>query len=133
MASVSCASALKGCRDRFRIRLHEGGLGALALQDAASLVPDAPPVAKSEPVKTMARPLRGCRLPQYPKRFEEKGEEGTVVFRFLVGVRSVSVSAGAAVAFEFSPAPNPRSQCATARKQGTSASLTCTSFEQIGS
>ena len=56
-----------------------------AVDKAQAVVPDAPPVAKSEPVKTVARLLRGCRLPQYPKRSEEKGEEGTVVFRFLVG------------------------------------------------
>lgn len=56
-----------------------------AVDKAQAVVPDAPPVAKSDPVKTMARLLRGCRLPQYPKRSEEKGEEGTVVFRFLVG------------------------------------------------
>jgi periplasmic protein TonB len=56
-----------------------------AVEKAAAVVPDAPPVAKAEPVKTMARLMQGCRLPQYPKRSEEKGEEGTVVFRFLVG------------------------------------------------
>jgi periplasmic protein TonB len=56
-----------------------------AVERAAPIVPDAPPVQKAEPVKTMARLMRGCRLPQYPKRSEEKGEEGTVVFRFLVG------------------------------------------------
>jgi periplasmic protein TonB len=56
-----------------------------AVERAAPVVPDAPPVQKTEPVKTMARLMRGCRLPQYPKRSEEKGEEGTVVFRFLVG------------------------------------------------
>jgi periplasmic protein TonB len=56
-----------------------------AVERAAPVVPDAPPAPKAEPVKTMARLMRGCRLPQYPKRSEEKGEEGTVVFRFLVG------------------------------------------------
>jgi periplasmic protein TonB len=56
-----------------------------AVERAAPVVPDAPPVTKAEPVKTMARLLKGCRLPQYPKRSEEKGEEGTVVLRFLVG------------------------------------------------
>lgn len=56
-----------------------------AIEKPAVVVPDAPPVTKSEPVKTVARLLKGCRLPQYPKRSEEKGEEGTVVFRFLVG------------------------------------------------
>lgn len=56
-----------------------------AVEKAAPVVPDAPPAKKAEPVKTMARLMRGCRLPQYPKRSEEKGEEGTVVFRFLVG------------------------------------------------
>lgn len=56
-----------------------------AVDRAAAVVPDAPPAQKAEPVKTMARLMRGCRLPQYPKRSEEKGEEGTVVFRFLVG------------------------------------------------
>lgn len=56
-----------------------------AVEAAAPVVVNAPPVAKAAPVKTMARLMRGCRLPQYPKRSEEKGEEGTVVFRFLVG------------------------------------------------
>lgn len=56
-----------------------------AVAQPAVVVPDAPPVAKAEPAKTMARLMPGCRLPQYPKRSEEKGEEGTVVFRFLVG------------------------------------------------
>lgn len=56
-----------------------------AVEKAAPVVPDAAPVQKAEPVKTVARLMRGCRLPQYPKRSEEKGEEGTVVFRFLVG------------------------------------------------
>lgn len=56
-----------------------------AVEAAAPVVANAPPAAKAEPVKTMARLMRGCRLPQYPKRSEEKGEEGTVVFRFLVG------------------------------------------------
>jgi protein TonB len=56
-----------------------------AVERAAAVARDAPPVKKAEPVKTMARLMRGCRLPQYPKRSEEKGEEGTVVFRFLVG------------------------------------------------
>jgi periplasmic protein TonB len=56
-----------------------------AVATPAPVVPDAPPAKKAEPVKTVARLMRGCRLPQYPKRSEEKGEEGTVVFRFLVG------------------------------------------------
>jgi protein TonB len=56
-----------------------------AIEQPAVVVPDAPPVQKAEPVKTVARLMKGCRLPQYPKRSEEKGEEGTVVFRFLVG------------------------------------------------
>lgn len=56
-----------------------------AVEQPAAVVPDAPPVKKVEPVKTVARLMQGCRLPQYPKRSEEKGEEGTVVFRFLVG------------------------------------------------
>jgi len=56
-----------------------------AVEKAAAVVPDAPPVQKAEPIKTVARLMKGCRLPQYPKRSEEKGEEGTVVFRFLVG------------------------------------------------
>ena len=56
-----------------------------AVEHAGPVVPDAPPVQKAEPVKTIARLMKGCRLPQYPKRSEEKGEEGTVVFRFLVG------------------------------------------------
>ena len=56
-----------------------------AVETAATVVADAPPVKKAEPLKTMARLTPGCRLPQYPKRSEEKGEEGTVVLRFLVG------------------------------------------------
>ena len=64
-----------------------------AVDKAQAVVPDAPPVAKSEPVKSMARLLKGCRLPQYPKRSEEKGEEGTVVFRFLVGIDGKVTSA----------------------------------------
>lgn len=56
-----------------------------AIEKAAAVVPDAPPVQKAEPVKTVAKLMKGCRLPQYPKRSEEKGEEGVVVFRFLVG------------------------------------------------
>lgn len=56
-----------------------------AVESAGPVVTDAPAPAKHEAVKTVARLLRGCRLPQYPKRSEEKGEEGTVVFRFLVG------------------------------------------------
>lgn len=58
---------------------------ATPVVEKAVVVPDAPPAPKAEPVKTMARLMKGCRLPQYPKRSEEKGEEGTVVFRFLVG------------------------------------------------
>lgn len=57
-----------------------------AIERAAPVVPDAPPTkAPAGPAKTMARLMKGCRLPQYPKRSEEKGEEGTVVLRFLVG------------------------------------------------
>jgi periplasmic protein TonB len=56
-----------------------------AIEKAAVVVTDAPPAPKAEPVKTVARLMKGCRLPQYPKRSEEKGEEGTVVLRFLVG------------------------------------------------
>lgn len=56
-----------------------------AVEGAGPVVVDAPAPTKHEAVKTAARLLRGCRLPQYPKRSEEKGEEGTVVFRFLVG------------------------------------------------
>lgn len=57
-----------------------------AIERAAPVVPDAPPAVKAEgPPKTMARLMKGCRLPQYPKRSEDKGEEGTVVLRFLVG------------------------------------------------
>lgn len=40
---------------------------------------------KKKRVKISPRLLRGCRLPRYPSRSEEKGEEGTVVLRFLVG------------------------------------------------
>lgn len=64
-----------------------------AIDKAAAVVPDAPPVQKAEPVKTVARLMKGCRLPQYPKRSEEKGEEGTVVFRFLVGLDGSVTSA----------------------------------------
>jgi periplasmic protein TonB len=56
-----------------------------AIERAAPVVQDAPPAKAAAPVKTMARLMKGCRLPQYPKRSEEKGEEGTVVLRFLVG------------------------------------------------
>ncbi len=55
-----------------------------AVEKAGPVVPDAP-VKAAEPAKTMARLMKGCRLPQYPKKSEDKGEEGTVVFRFLVG------------------------------------------------
>lgn len=55
-----------------------------AVEKAGLVVADAP-VKPAEPVKTMARLMQGCRMPQYPKRSEDKGEEGTVVFRFLVG------------------------------------------------
>jgi periplasmic protein TonB len=55
-----------------------------SVEKAAPVLANAP--SKPEgPAKTMARLMRGCRLPQYPKRSEEKGEEGTVVLRFLVG------------------------------------------------
>lgn len=60
-------------------------------EEATPVVTKAAPVVtetkgKPEgPPKTMARLMKGCRLPQYPKRSEEKGEEGTVVLRFLVG------------------------------------------------
>jgi protein TonB len=40
---------------------------------------------RKKAVKTRPRLMRGCRLPRYPRRSEEKGEEGTVVLRFLVG------------------------------------------------
>lgn len=56
-----------------------------AVEKAGPVVADAPP-KKEGPAKTVARLLQGCRLPQYPKRSEDKGEEGTVVFRFLVGI-----------------------------------------------
>ena len=56
-----------------------------AVESAGPVVVEAPAPPKHEAVKTAARLLRGCRLPQYPKRSEDKGEEGTVVFRFLVG------------------------------------------------
>jgi len=62
------------------------------VEKSGPVVADAPP-QKAEPVKTMARLMRGCRLPQYPERSEEKGEEGTVVFRFLVGTDGVVQSA----------------------------------------
>lgn len=54
------------------------------VEKAGPVVPDAP-VKKEGPPRTVARLMQGCRLPQYPKRSEDKGEEGTVVFRFLVG------------------------------------------------
>ncbi|RYZ08460.1 MAG: energy transducer TonB [Myxococcales bacterium] len=64
-----------------------------AIEKAAPVVPDAPPAKPSAPVKTMARLMKGCRLPQYPKRSEEKGEEGVVVLRFLVGTDGAVQSA----------------------------------------
>lgn len=55
------------------------------VEKAAPVVQDAPPAKAAGPAKTMARLMKGCRLPQYPKRSEDKGEEGVTVLRFLVG------------------------------------------------
>ncbi len=57
-----------------------------AVDTPAPIVADAAPVKKAEPVKTKARLLAGCRVPKYPARSEEKGEEGVVIYSFLVGV-----------------------------------------------
>lgn len=51
---------------------------------AVTPAPAAPP--RAEPKVTSPRLVQGCAPPRYPARSLEKGEEGLVVFRFLIGL-----------------------------------------------
>jgi protein TonB len=60
--------------------------------DATPLVQQAPasmapaPAAPAKPKVISPRLMKGCSLPVYPQRSLDKGEEGLVVFNFLIGL-----------------------------------------------
>lgn len=65
---------------------------SISAADATPLVPKAAagapapaPAAPPQPKAISPRLIQGCAQPQYPQRSLEKGEEGLVVFRFMVG------------------------------------------------
>lgn len=58
----------------------------LVQKPADQVAPPPPPPPPPEPKVTSPRLVQGCALPRYPERSLEKGEEGLVVFRFLIGL-----------------------------------------------
>lgn len=58
----------------------------LVRQAPATPAPAPPPAAPPKPKITSPKLMPGCSRPQYPQRSLDKNEEGTVVFRFLIGL-----------------------------------------------